>query len=134
MTDWKDDERRLATHAGGVRMPSNGKVQADVLVPDSQNPIIAFEVKARNIKSFPQWLEHAFDQAELQTRLHRVEHGYVVLSIHYGRGKAIRWFLCREFDPSAKSGFQPTGEDMANHASFIGGLVRALGFDGEAIE
>lgn len=125
MTDWKDDERALGAWAGGKRLPSNGKVQADVVSPDEANVEFAFEVKARKAANFPQWLTHAFDQADLHRRLYRVDNGYVALFLHQGRGTQTRVFLCREIKLS-DDGFRATIDDLEKHAALVAGLIRAL--------
>ena len=137
MTDWKDNEREIARWAKvggkpGQRLPSNGKVQADVVTPAPPlEPLFTFESKRRTGASFPKWLVEAFDQADLHRRIHRVKDGYVVLAYHSGRGHGIRWFLCKEFNPKADvDGFTATDEDMTRHAEYIGGLIRALAPEG----
>ena len=101
---WKEAERVAARWGGILRLPSTGRVQADCApeVGDDGKPVddYTFEVKSRDIASFPKWLLGAFDQAALHPAIHKTKDSYVLLNLRFGRGKQQRWFICREFAPA----------------------------------
>lgn len=125
MTDWKDNERTLATLVGGQRLPSNGMIQADVVAPKPPlPPVLTIESKRRTGAAFPGWLTAAFDQASAHRRIHHVDHGYVVVAHHNGRGHPARWYLMVEFFPKDNT-LRADIDDITKHAEYIPSLLRA---------
>lgn len=61
---WKRNERIIADHIGGKRVPVSGRTRGDA--PDIDHCFLSPEVKLR--ASLPKWLHDAMDQAKKSAR------------------------------------------------------------------
>ena len=95
--NYKEAERKVARWIKGVRNPSMG-----FAFPDVESEAYTFEMKARDKKAFPLWIENAFDQARVNKGLRPEKENFVLFSLHKGKGFGIRYFLAKEVYPESE--------------------------------
>ncbi len=70
---WKSVERRIAEKLGGERVPVSGRTgEAGMESPDIEHALWSLEIKHRDQRSMPKWIEHSYDQALASMKEHHI--------------------------------------------------------------